>query len=68
MGAPGTGLSRREFLKATGVAGLSASAGCTAPSAEQPAANTQTTRSTAEGDLHDHVPPEVVNVDEQGGK
>ncbi|QIB74907.1 multicopper oxidase domain-containing protein [Halogeometricum borinquense] len=67
MGAPGTGLSRREFLKATGVAGLSASAGCTAPSAEQPAANTQTTTAAASSSLPTTAPPQVVDVEDQGG-
>ncbi|WP_276282482.1 multicopper oxidase domain-containing protein [Halorussus caseinilyticus] len=66
IGAPGDGPSRRDFLKATGAGGLAAAAGCTAPSGrderatQQQAMNTQTS-------LPSTSPPEIVNVNEQGG-
>lgn len=70
VGAPGTGLSRREFLVATGGASAAALAGCQAPASQanaqsDPAAST--TASTSAPNLPTTSPPEVVNVDEQGG-
>ncbi|MFB6220468.1 MAG: multicopper oxidase domain-containing protein [Halolamina sp.] len=64
LGAPGTGISRREFLAATGSVGAASLAGCQAP------VRTDTPASTAAGaaELPTTSPPEVVNVDEQGGE
>ncbi|NHN61510.1 MULTISPECIES: multicopper oxidase domain-containing protein [Halorussus] len=67
IGAPGDGPSRRDFLKATGAGGLAAAAGCTAPTGR----DQQTTQQRAmqsQTSLPSTSPPEIVNVDEQGGK
>lgn len=70
FGAPGTGLSRREFLTVTGAIGLSAIAGCSASSSDDPATatDTQTRAQDDAADLPFTSPPSVVNVDEQGGQ
>ncbi|UVE52511.1 multicopper oxidase domain-containing protein (plasmid) [Haloferax larsenii] len=72
VGAPGSTMSRREFLAATGSAGAVGLAGCTAPTngGSNAAIETeqQTTASTSASELPYTSPPEVVNVDEQGGK
>ena len=65
VGAPGSKVSRREFLAATGGLGAAALAGCQAPAKNQ--ANTQTS-SISNSDLPTTEPPEVVNVDEQGNQ
>ncbi len=72
IGAPGDGLSRREFVKATSTAGILGLAGCaslgdsgTRPETNQP--RTQNTGTPAQ-DLPTTSPPEVVNVDEQGNQ
>ncbi|AGB15817.1 putative multicopper oxidase [Halovivax ruber XH-70] len=65
IGAPGTGLSRREFLAATGGAGTVAAAGCMSQSTT-PAA--QPSAGDSSSDLPLTSPPEVVQVDEQGGR
>jgi len=62
IGAPGLEMSRRDFVAATGGAGTLALAGCTAPSQES-----QTQPQQAAADLPTTSPPEVVQVDEQGG-
>ncbi|WP_324664354.1 multicopper oxidase domain-containing protein [Haloarcula sediminis] len=69
FGAPGTGLSRREFLTATGATGVSALAGCSTGGSDTPATATNSpARSQADADdLPYTSPPSVVNVDEQGG-
>ncbi|WP_123619157.1 multicopper oxidase domain-containing protein [Halorubrum sp. CSM-61] len=69
FGAPGTGLSRREFLAATGVTGVSALAGCSSKTINAPTAatNTPNEAQTSSSDLPYTSPPTVVNVDEQGG-
>ena len=68
MGAPGSGLSRREFVAATGTTGIVATAGCaSAPineAGDEPAAGGGAT----EQDLPTTTPPQVVNVDEQGNQ
>ncbi|WP_332897359.1 multicopper oxidase domain-containing protein [Haladaptatus sp. CMSO5] len=67
IGAPGTGISRRKFLAATGSAGLFATAGCTAVS--QPTARTvplTSSQNSAYPDLPETGKPEVVNLDERG--
>ena len=70
FGAPGNGLSRREFLAATGVTSVSALAGCAAGGTDEPAAtiDTPTQTQTASADLPYTSPPTVVDVDEQGGE
>jgi FtsP/CotA-like multicopper oxidase with cupredoxin domain len=68
IGAPGTGVSRREFLAATGTVGAGVLAGCQAPTDQAAEASTQETTPTAtESSLPTTSPPQVVNVDEQGG-
>ena len=72
IGAPGTGISRREFLAASGGVGTALLAGCTAggrqsatnPTLGDPPANV----SGSGGKLPYTSPPEVVQVDDQGGK
>ena len=69
IGAPGTGISRRKFLAATGSVGATTLAGCQAPAGQSamvddPAAAT----ATSEPEYPTTSPPEVVNLDEQGGK
>jgi FtsP/CotA-like multicopper oxidase with cupredoxin domain len=70
MGAPGSGLSRREFVAATGTAGIVATAGCAGAPIDEaddgPAATTG--GNAAQQDLPTTSPPEVVNVDEQGNQ
>lgn len=57
-GAPGTGMSRRSFIKATGMSGLTASlAGCAAPNMA-PQSTTDESRPVTK-------PPEVVDLDAQ---
>jgi FtsP/CotA-like multicopper oxidase with cupredoxin domain len=70
FGAPGTGLSRREFLAATGATGIASLAGCSAGGANEPAAtsHTPTQAQTDSPDLPYTSPPTVVNVGEQGGE
>jgi FtsP/CotA-like multicopper oxidase with cupredoxin domain len=69
IGAPGTGISRRRFMAATGTTGLAAAAGCmtttTTPSTRQvdPGAGTQ---NRAAQDLPTTSKPEVVDLDERG--
>ncbi|MFC7098908.1 multicopper oxidase domain-containing protein [Halobaculum marinum] len=69
MGAPGSGMSRREFLAATGATSAAAMAGCQAPVAEDtaPATGGGTATAASQESLPTTSPPEVVDVDEQGG-
>ncbi|WP_311173720.1 multicopper oxidase domain-containing protein [Halobellus ordinarius] len=70
VGAPGSTMSRREFVAATGGAGILGLAGCTAPTNDgrQDALNKETaTAATQDTSLPTTSPPELVNVDEQGG-
>ncbi|AEH36112.1 multicopper oxidase domain-containing protein [Halopiger xanaduensis] len=71
IGAPGLGLSRREFVAATGVGAATALAGCTSSQDGSEAQPATTDASSDDGDEGDDLPwtssPEVVNVDEQGG-
>ncbi|MFB6135419.1 MAG: multicopper oxidase domain-containing protein [Halobacteriaceae archaeon] len=68
MGAPGTGLSRREFLAATGSTGVGAAlAGCTAPSNSATAVGDAGRADASGSNLPYTAPPQVVNVDEQNG-
>ncbi|MFB6177855.1 MAG: multicopper oxidase domain-containing protein, partial [Halobaculum sp.] len=73
IGAPGSEISRREFVAATGTTGLAGLAGCSAPTDRpQTATQTQETTGTAntatEAKLPTTSPPEIVNVDEQGNR
>jgi FtsP/CotA-like multicopper oxidase with cupredoxin domain len=69
IGAPGTGISRREFLAATGGVGTAAIAGCQAPTSQASAKTEQssTTAASQTASLPTTSPPDVVDVDEQGG-
>ncbi|WP_416841297.1 multicopper oxidase domain-containing protein [Haloferax sp. DFSO52] len=71
VGAPGSTMSRREFLAATGGAGLIGLAGCTAPTNGDASAaigaEDSTVASADSSKLPFTSPPEVVQVDEQGG-
>jgi FtsP/CotA-like multicopper oxidase with cupredoxin domain len=62
-------MSRREFVAATGGAGLLGLAGCVAPTKNRAQRLEEKSKATAaqEGSLPSTSPPEVVNVDEQGG-
>ncbi|WP_340097997.1 multicopper oxidase domain-containing protein [Salinibaculum salinum] len=67
IGAPGDGLSRRDFVKATGTAGIVGAAGCaSAPKAGVGGQDNQP--QAQQSDLPTTSPPEVVNVDEQGNE
>ncbi|MEF8784623.1 MAG: multicopper oxidase domain-containing protein [Haloarculaceae archaeon] len=67
IGAPGDGLSRRDFVKATGTAGVVGAAGCaSAPKAGVGGQGNQP--QAQQSDLPTTSPPEVVNVDEQGNE
>ena len=69
VGAPGSKMSRREFLAATGSTGALGLAGCTAPTQERIQAGqdgSATAAATQDGSVPTTSPPEVVNVDEQG--
>ncbi|WP_115863950.1 multicopper oxidase domain-containing protein [Halorussus litoreus] len=73
IGAPGNGPSRRDFLKATSAGGLAAAAGCAAPSGRDQRTSQQATQQDqqamqSESDFPTTSPPEIVNVDEQGGQ
>ena len=71
VGAPGSTVSRREFLAATGSVGALGLAGCTAPTNGDSAAvgaDETTVAQTSESSLPYTSPPEVVQVDEQGGQ
>ncbi len=68
MGAPGDGLSRRDFVKATGAAGIVGAAGCAgAPKAGDDSQGNMP-QQQQQSDLPTTSPPEVVNVDEQGNE
>ncbi|WP_255198396.1 multicopper oxidase domain-containing protein [Halorarius litoreus] len=66
IGAPGDGITRREFVAATSTAGAVAAAGCTATT--QPTAE-EVERQAAQGlatELPTTSPPEVVDLNERG--
>lgn len=71
IGAPGLGLSRREFVAATGgAAALTGLAGCTGQGAQQdtqPEQSSEGAAGASEPTLPWTSSPEVVQVDEQGG-
>ncbi|POG55476.1 multicopper oxidase domain-containing protein [Haloferax marisrubri] len=72
VGAPGSTVSRREFLAATGSVGALGLAGCAAPTNGDGnaavGADETTVSQTSESSLPYTSPPEVVQVDEQGGQ
>jgi len=74
IGAPGTSMSRREFVAATGLTGSLALAGCQAPTATSSSkvttsdATTEASTASQGESLPTTSPPEIVNVDEQGGE
>ncbi|MFC6954396.1 multicopper oxidase domain-containing protein [Halorubellus litoreus] len=67
IGAPGTGVSRREFVAATGGMGAVGLAGCTTAFETDQTTTTTNDVGATTADLPETSPPEVVNVDEQGG-
>jgi FtsP/CotA-like multicopper oxidase with cupredoxin domain len=72
IGAPGTSVSRREFVAATGLTGSLALAGCQAPTASTRLTTTteqsETTAASQSLSLPTTGPPTVVDADEQGGQ
>jgi FtsP/CotA-like multicopper oxidase with cupredoxin domain len=68
IGAPGTGISRREFLAATGGAGAVTVAGCAAPTNTAPSTGNRQSVQSSTNRLPSTSPPEVVQVDDQGGE
>ena len=72
FGAPGLGISRREFVAATGGVGTAAIAGCTAPDGGEDVtdttSNTATNTTAQQSDLPTTSPPEVVDATEQGNQ
>ncbi|SEV87332.1 multicopper oxidase domain-containing protein [Halobacterium jilantaiense] len=71
FGAPGLGISRREFVAATGGIGTAALAGCTAPDGGddvQTATETAATDTVQQSGLPTTSPPEVVDATEQGNQ
>jgi FtsP/CotA-like multicopper oxidase with cupredoxin domain len=70
IGAPGTSMSRREFVAATGLTGSLALAGCHAPTSPTGLTATEetTTAASQSSSLPTTAPPEVINVDEQGNQ
>jgi FtsP/CotA-like multicopper oxidase with cupredoxin domain len=71
IGAPGSDVTRRDFVTATGSAGILAAAGCaSAPgTTDEPPADVGTSTPTAaSADLPTTSPPSVVDLDEQDGQ
>ncbi|MFD1632497.1 multicopper oxidase domain-containing protein [Haloplanus ruber] len=72
VGAPGTDLSRRQFVKATGTAGVLGLAGCTAPmnndGGSPGSTGTATAAQQSGGGLPDAGKPQVVDVTEQNNE
>ncbi|MFB6121014.1 MAG: multicopper oxidase domain-containing protein [Halobacteriaceae archaeon] len=67
VGAPGTKMDRRKFLALTGGATATGLAGCAAPSDTGAGAVPSDTGGSGGNAAPRTSPPEVVNVDEQGG-
>jgi len=59
IGAPGSGISRRDFVKASGLGGTVALAGCTAPGEvpTEESVDASTTPAQVRGGPPDHVSP-----------
>jgi FtsP/CotA-like multicopper oxidase with cupredoxin domain len=71
FGAPGIGVSRREFVAATGGIGTAALAGCTAPTGDESTRTaSQTTRrqTNQQREFPTTSPPEVVDATEQNNR
>ncbi len=76
IGAPGTGMSRREFLAATGTVGATAAAGCNAPTRSDRGGNGVQTSPADVGDgagsgveqLAPAAPPQIVDLPEQNNQ
>ncbi|MFD1589137.1 multicopper oxidase domain-containing protein [Halorientalis brevis] len=72
MSAPGTGFSRRDFVKATGAAGVASVAGCQGPTADSQETMNQNTSSsstaTAAEQLPAAAPPQVVDLAAQNNE
>jgi FtsP/CotA-like multicopper oxidase with cupredoxin domain len=69
FGAPGSGLSRREFVAATGGLGVVGAAGCVAPHASvDEGSGNGSTPAAQESDLPTTSPPEIIDADEQGNQ
>jgi FtsP/CotA-like multicopper oxidase with cupredoxin domain len=67
VGAPGTKLSRRQFIAATGSAGAFGLAGCAAPTNDpSPTGTTETAAQRSAPDLPRAAKPQVVDVTDQG--
>ncbi|AAG19561.1 multicopper oxidase domain-containing protein [Halobacterium salinarum] len=66
IGAPGLGISRRDFVAATAGVGTAAIAGCTAPDGGESV--TDTTTAAKQSGLPTTSPPEVVDATEQGNQ
>ncbi|MFC6724458.1 multicopper oxidase domain-containing protein [Halobium palmae] len=67
-GAPGTGISRRSFLAATGATGVAATAGCvSAPTAQTNGLESGADSASMAESLPYTGPPDVVDLDELGG-
>lgn len=64
IGAPGTGISRRDFVKATGTAGVVSTAGCAAPSQQDRRDGVAATNGNAA--LPTTSAPQVVDLDALG--
>ncbi len=67
IGAPGTSISRREFMRATGSAGVLGLAGCSAPRADAGGAVTSAVDGGGD-DLPAAAAPQVVDVTEQNNQ
>jgi len=69
VGAPGTKLSRRQFMKATGTAGTVGLAGCAAPTNTDPSgAETATAAQQSDASLPAAAKPQVVDLNEQNNQ
>jgi FtsP/CotA-like multicopper oxidase with cupredoxin domain len=69
IGAPGTSISRRDFMRATGSAGILGLAGCSAPRADAGGGGTPTVDGGGGGnDLPAAAAPQVVDVTEQNNQ
>jgi FtsP/CotA-like multicopper oxidase with cupredoxin domain len=64
IGAPGTGISRRDFVKATGATGVAATAGCAAPA--QPEARDGKVAAQQNPSLSTTSAPQIVDLDDLG--
>ena len=67
IGAPGDGITRRQFVAATGTVGAAAAAGCTTTTEPTVEEVGTTTAAATQSALPATSPPEVVDVNERGG-